>query len=75
MHPAWPPQNSIINILHIDTFDEESPEMTPALKPNSVNVKILLYATVAAMESSKQTLSVMLVTQQALCDAYKHWGC
>ena len=25
-HPALPPQSSFINVLHADTFDEESPE-------------------------------------------------
>ena len=27
-HPALPPQNSFINILHADTFEEDSPETT-----------------------------------------------
>ena len=27
-HPALPTQNSVINILLADTFDEESPETT-----------------------------------------------
>ena len=27
-HPAWPPQNSLINILQADIFEEDSPETT-----------------------------------------------
>ena len=27
-HPSLPPQNSFINILHIDAFEDESPETT-----------------------------------------------
>ena len=31
-HPALPPQNSFINILHTNTIDEDSPETTQAMK-------------------------------------------
>ena len=36
-HPALPPQNSFINILHVDTFDEGSQETTLHTKHTTLN--------------------------------------
>ena len=39
-HPALPPQNSFINILHADTVEEDSPETTSPISTLSFLIKI-----------------------------------